>query len=154
MTINNSTWLQSSLEPRSSLPPLFVLLLVANMRGEGLGDFITCGNVRWTEGRHTRSDTQSIIHEWSVSNVLSNMSCINAVLWTFQSSVLGLSKEGLWESSLDIAFCVPMLHHHMWNDLPGFPPPYLHTYWGGHKGTSSSVFMMVSFPGLPLFRLL
>ena len=39
--------------PRPFLPLVFGCLLYTNTEGEGLGDLVTCGDVRQTEGRHT-----------------------------------------------------------------------------------------------------
>ena len=58
MTINDL----ATVVPQASFPGLRCLKYF-KYEGEGLGDFSTCGDVRWTAGRHTRSDTQSIIHE-------------------------------------------------------------------------------------------
>jgi len=47
-----------SLVPRPFPPPVFDRLQYANTEGEGLGDFVTCGDVRKTEGRHAGGDAQ------------------------------------------------------------------------------------------------
>ena len=43
----------ASLVPRPFPPPVFDCLQYANTKGEGLGDLVTCSDIRYTEGRHT-----------------------------------------------------------------------------------------------------
>ena len=53
-TVTLQTAVTSSLVPRPLPPPVFDHLEYANTEGEGLGDLVNTGNVRYTqtEGRH------------------------------------------------------------------------------------------------------